>query len=125
LADDPQQQSVHIRGWGKRLGFSGPNAFPWLVILLLIGGAGYMVNFSLGKWGQPIDIEQTFIKHNEMINKAIADHTIMMNADHKAFKEATEENTYTLAACLRPRQRVECPNIMMPDSLRRKLRRQE
>jgi len=122
---DPQQQSVHAEGFGKKFGFSGPNAFPWLVILVLIGGAGYMVFFSLAKWGQPIDIGKALLDQNAQMNKTIAEHTALMSADHKAFTEAALENTYTLSACLKPRPGVECPNIMMPDSLRKKLRRSE
>lgn len=121
---DPQQQSVQAEGFGKKFGFSGPNAFPWLVILILIGEAGYMVNFSLGKWGQPVDIGKALIDSNIQLQKSIADHTALMSADHKAFTESAIENTYTLSACLKPRPGVECPNIMMPESLRKKLRRE-
>jgi hypothetical protein len=123
MADD-QNQRFEASGWGKKLGFSGPNTFPWIVIIILIAGAGYMVNFSLGKWGQPVDLGKALVESNTQLNKAIVDHTISMSSDHKSFKEAVEENTYTLAACLKPRPGVECPNIMMPESLRKKLRQQ-
>jgi hypothetical protein len=110
---DPQQQSVQAEGFGKKFGFSGPNAFPWFIILVLMAGIGYLGFFSLGGWGKPVDL-----------GRVILEHTDAMHTDHRAFKEAVEENTYTLAACLKPRPGVECPNIMMPDSLRKKLRRE-
>jgi hypothetical protein len=121
---DEEQQSVQVSGWGKRFGFTGPNAFPWLVIVLLISGTAYMVHFSLGKWGQPVDIGRAFLEQSAQVNKTIADHTALMSADHKAFTEAALENNYTLSACLKPRPGVDCPNLMMPDSLRKKLKRE-
>lgn len=121
---DPQQQSMQAEGFGKKFGFSGPNAFPWLVILVLMGGIGYLGFFSLGGWGRPVDLGKEIFENRAKTEKMILDHTVQMSADHKLYTDAVMENSYTLSACLKPRLGMECPNMMMPDSLRRKLRRE-
>lgn len=111
LEDD--QQSVQVAWWGKRFGFTGPNAFPWLVIMILLAGGGYLVYFSLGNWGTPFDI-----------GKKMAEHQESMKQGHESIIGNLEELIYVNSVCMNPKLAQECANLRlaMPDSLRKKLR---
>ena len=109
-----ESQSVAIQGWGKRIGLTGPNAFPWFVIMLLMIGIGYLIDFNLKNWGEPFPIKTT-----------IANHQAVMNQDHGNFRASVDELTYVMSVCLNKKLDAECADIRlsMPDSLRMKTRR--
>jgi len=88
MADDPQQQSVQASGWWGRLGVTGPNAFPWLVIIILLCGLGYVWTFSISKWGEPVDLKGTITAHTER-----------MGIQHDAITEAMDRFTYVQWIC--------------------------
>ena len=115
-----QDQSLTAQGWGKRIGLTGPNAFPWAFIFVLMGVVGYFIWFNLGSWGPPTDLSKAFAdQRREML-----EYRNVITEEHKAFREGMDESVYILSKCLNKDTQSECPNnINMPESLRRKLSR--
>jgi hypothetical protein len=123
MADE--QQSMSVSGWGKKFGVTGPNAFPWLVIIILLGGIGYMVTFSLGKWGPPINLHQGLLDQAVII----ADHTLKMSGQHTQFEKSLYLFTYVNWVCsplnTNPEAKRKCSDLdlMTPEALEGKQRR--
>lgn len=111
---EQDQESVEVSAWGKHLRVDGPNAFPWLLIVVLLACLIYVGRFILTGWGEPFDAA-----------KALTDHNAQISADHRAFRDSVDELTYVNAICLNPKLQQECADLKltMPDSLRKKLRR--
>lgn len=115
-----QDQSVTAQGWGKKIGLTGPNAFPWAFIFVLMGVLGYFIWFNLGGWGPPTDLSKAFADQR----RELLEFRTVFSEEHKAFRESADESTYVLSKCLNKETQSECPkNLNMPESLRRKLSR--
>jgi hypothetical protein len=116
VAEEPQ--SVSLVGFGKRIGLTGPNAFPWFLILVLMTMIGYMMLFNLARWGDPINLKKT-----------IESHTERMTFQHQMVWEAVDRNTYIQWACspnnVSQEARRECTtaNPMRPESMDNRTRR--
>lgn len=111
-----QDESITVQGWGKKIGLTGPNAFPWFVILLLLMAVAYLVQFSLEGWGAPIPLGSTML----------AQHQIRSD-EHAKLRESINELTYVLTVCLNKHLEIRCSELRldMPDSIRAKMRRRE
>lgn len=101
-----EQQSVSVSGWGKKFGITGPNAFPWLVILLLLAGIGY----------------QSVLVPNDL-NVKLSMHIMTMQAQHQTITEAMDRFTYVQWLCSPlntnedARRRCSMLNLMEPPSI--------
>lgn len=85
---------------------SGKDIFMWSLILILVGCVAWLVYFSIGKWGEPFDIQNALTSHAENSQNQ---HT---------------ENAFILSVCLNQHRQDECSriNLQMPESLRKKLK---
>ena len=92
-----------------RIKASGKDVFMWSLIVLLIGCVAWLVYFSIGKWGEPFDIQSAINLHAQSV------------------QEQHTENAFILSVCLNARRQEECSriNLQMPESLRKKLRQQD
>lgn len=108
MADD----SVEIERSGWRGKLKGRDAFPYLIIIVLLGGVGGLVKYNLGSWGEPFNIE-SFVKQ----------HHSAMDQQHNSYVNGVSELTYVMSVCLNQSRQKECESlrIHMPDSLYRKL----
>lgn len=97
-------------GWKGKL--RGRDLFPYLVIVLLLAGIGYMATFNLKMWGEPFDLKQSMASHNAA-----------MDYQHTNYVNGVSELTYVMSVCLNQARQKECENlrIHMPESLYRKL----
>ena len=88
---------------------SGKDIFMWSLIVLLLGCVSWLVYFSIGKWGEPFDLQSAMAIHA------------------KSVQEQHTENAFILSVCLNPRRQEECSriNLQMPDSLRKKLKQDD
>ena len=89
-----------------RVKASGKDIFMWSLIVLLMGCVVWLVYFSIGKWGDPFDLQSA------------------MSIHAKSVQEQHTENAFILSVCLNSRRQDECSrlNLQMPDSLRKKLK---
>lgn len=104
-------QSIEVTGGPVPFKLRGREPFLWLLIVGLLAGVAYLTVFSLGQWGTPIDLGKTMKD---------------MQESHTAIVEAQNEGTYVLSVCLNANRKKECEqlNLQMPDSLRKKQRRE-
>ena len=88
---------------------SGKDIFMWSLIVILICCVAWLVYFSIGKWGEPFDIQSAISLHAQSV------------------QEQHTENAFILSVCLNARRQEECSriNLQMPESLRKKLRQQD
>ena len=42
--------------FGRPFSFKGRDILPWLLIVILLSACAYLVDFSVNKWGTPIDL---------------------------------------------------------------------
>jgi len=45
--------------FGRRFSVKGRDLLPWILVGVLVVACGYLVDFSITKWGTPIDLGQT------------------------------------------------------------------
>ena len=97
--------------FGRSFRFKGRDIFPWVLVAVLTVSCGYLVDFSITKWGTPIDLGQTIVVNQQ----AISD-------QHEKLRESVEarldELTYVLSITAEQRARL---NLDMPDTLRQRI----
>ena len=103
------KESLEGSVMGVPFRFKGVTAFLIVIILVLLGSIAWLVHFSLGNWGNPIDIGKTFDEHRAAVTK-----------QHDAFRDTVDELTYVMT--LTPEERAKL-DLDMPESLRQKLQR--
>lgn len=117
----PSEESIELSwlNWGFK--GKGRDVFLYLMILVLILLVGYLANFSLSSWGEPIDLKKTLEEQDAKLSR----HRQSIKQEHDDFRKATEENGYILAVCLNPVRQKECQALQfdMPDSLKAKVHR--
>ncbi len=109
------EESVETSVLGVPLRLRGKDLFPWILVVILLGALAWMVNFSLGMWGQPIDLHAQFLNHRDETAK-----------EHKQVGGEVDSLNYTIAVCMNPNRREECYRLSdrsMPEALKEKLRR--
>lgn len=99
----------------------GPVAILSVVIVLLVCAVAWLVNFTVGRWGEPFDLQKALIQRTET---ASLEHQSVIKSilDLNTVKR---EETYILGICLNKETVRQCANMVnrmqMPDSLRKKL----
>jgi len=97
--------------FGKPFRFKGRDILPWVLIAILLTACAYLVDFSVNKWGTPIDLGQTIVANQQ----AISD-------QHEKLRESVEsrldELTYVLSITQEERARL---RLDMPDTLRQRV----
>lgn len=103
-----------LKGWGGIL----------LAIIAALGlGLALMVNFSITQWGTPFPIQLTVkANHDETITE-IRKYATQWTGEHNALSDNIEALTYVISVCTKPEKSRECPNLQMPESLRKKIRK--
>ena len=111
MAKESNQNEVETAISGIPIKLRGPLAFMAVFIVLLMGGMAWLVYYSLKNWGTPIDLNQTFIQHTQI-----------MTNQHDRFRQTVDELTYVMTLTPEERQQLK---LSMPPSLREKVRRGE
>ena len=94
--------------FGKPFRFKGRDILPWVLIGILCFACAFMVDFSINKWGTPIDLGQTIVQAQQQ------------TADqHEKIRSSVEarldELTYVLSITQEERARL---RLDMPNTLR-------
>lgn len=99
--------------FGKPFSIKGRDILPWLLVAVLVIACGYLVDFSITKWGTPIDLGQTIVANQQ----AISD-------QHEKLRQSVEarldELTYVLSITQEERAHL---RLDMPDTLRQRVRK--
>lgn len=97
-------------GWKAKM--KGRDPFPYLIIVFLLLGIGYMTTFNLKLWGDPFSIKE-----------AMQHHDLKMDQQHSNYINGVSELTYVMSVCLNQARQKECErlHISMPESLYRKM----
>lgn len=97
--------------FGKPFTIRGRDLLPWILVAVLVASCGYLVDFSITKWGTPIDLGQTIVR---MQNQSAEQHERI-----KASMESRlDELTYVLSITPEERARL---RLDMPDTLRQRV----
>ena len=97
--------------FGRPFSFKGRDILPWLLIVILLSACAYLVDFSVNKWGTPIDLGQTIVANQQSISD-----------QHEKLRSSVEarlgELTYVLSITQEERARL---RLDMPDTLRQRM----
>ena len=97
--------------FGRPFSFKGRDILPWLLIVILLSACAYLVDFSVNKWGTPIDLGQTIVANQQSISD-----------QHEKLRSSVEarldELTYVLSITHEERARL---RLDMPDTLRQRM----
>ena len=94
--------------FGRPFSFKGRDIFPWVLVFALATACAYLVDFSVNKWGTPIDLGQTIVSAQQQ------------TADqHEKIRSSVEarldELAYVLSITQEERAKL---RLDMPDTLR-------
>lgn len=101
--------------FGKSFAIKGRDLLPWVLVVVLVGACGYMVDFSITKWGTPIDLSQTIVR---MQNQSAEQHEKIRSS----MESRLDELTYVLSITQEERARL---RLDMPDTLRQRVHKGE
>jgi len=101
--------------FGKPFAIRGRDLLPWVLVTVLVGACGYLVDFSLIKWGIPIDISQTIVR---IQNQSADQHERIRSS----MESRLDELTYVLSITPEERARL---RLDMPDTLRQRIHKGE
>ena len=97
--------------FGKPFAIKGRDLLPWFLVAILVASCGYLVDFSITKWGTPIDLGQTIVANQQSISD-----------QHEKLRSSVEarldELTYVLSITQEERARL---RLDMPDTLRQRM----
>lgn len=97
--------------FGRPFSFKGRDILPWALIGILCLACAFMVDFSINKWGTPIDLGQTIVANQQ----SISDQHEKLRASVEA---RLDELTYVLSITQEERARL---RLDMPDTLRQRV----
>ena len=97
--------------FGRPFSFKGRDILPWLLIVILLSACAYLVDFSVNKWGTPIDLGQTIIR---LQNQSAEQHEKIRSS----MEARLDELTYVLSITPEERARL---RLDMPDTLRQRV----
>lgn len=95
MTDEHTQSLKASVGENKWIQISGPSAFLTALILVLLGVVGWLVNFNLKSWGEPISITEAFTGQARLIKE----HTAKMSGQHGDLTLAVQWNTWVQWVC--------------------------
>ncbi len=116
-----RMDEAYVQSGDRKAGIRSRDIGFLLVILLMAAAVAWLINFSLGSWGQPIDIGRTLIEQNRTISEVMDQHGQQMEKQHAAYESEARINRYVMWACLNPYREKECRDLKMdmPDELKR------
>ena len=97
--------------FGKPFAIKGRDLLPWFLVAILVASCGYLVDFSVNKWGTPIDLGQTIIR---LQNQSAEQHEKIRSS----MEARLDELTYVLSITPEERARL---RLDMPDTLRQRV----
>ena len=101
--------------FGKPFSVKGRDLLPWVLVAVLVASCGYLVDFSITKWGTPIDLGQTFVRFQ---NQSAEQHEKIRSS----IESRLDELTYVLSITQEERARL---RLDMPDTLRQRVHKGE
>ena len=94
--------------FGRRFSVKGRDLLPWILVGVLVVACGYLVDFSITKWGTPIDLGQTITAYRA---ESSDQHEKIRNTIDNRLKELN----YLIS--ITPEERAKL-GLDMPDTLR-------
>ena len=94
--------------FGRRFSVKGRDLLPWILVGVLVVACGYLVDFSITKWGTPIDLGQTITAYRA---ESSDQHEKIRNTIDNRLKELN----YLISITPEERARL---RLDMPDTLR-------
>jgi len=108
---DGDQQTIQLSGWGKGVKLTGTSAFLACLVVVLLALLGYVLNFNLNSWGEPVPIGKALQHSMDKLD----DHTVKMSVQHDEITMALRWNTYVQWACssnnISAKAKEKCTNI--------------
>ena len=101
--------------FGKPFAIKGRDLLPWVLVAVLVASCGYLVDFTITKWGTPIDLSQTFVRFQ---NQSAEQHEKIRSS----IESRLDELTYVLSITQEERARL---RLDMPDTLRQRVHKGE
>jgi len=101
--------------FGKPFSVKGRDILPWALVGVLVAACGYLVDFTITKWGTPIDLSQTIVR---LQNQSADQHEKIRSS----MESRLDELTYVLSITQEERARL---RLDMPDTLRQRVHKGE
>ena len=97
--------------FGKPFTVKGRDIFPWILVVALSFACVYLVDFSMTKWGTPIDLGRTIVTYQQ-------DTALQHEQLRNSVEARLDELTYIISISQEERTKL---RLNMPDTLRQRI----